>query len=523
MVYALAFGLSIGAMSLVARRMGEKDEEAAARTAVQAIALGLLFGIPRPRRGRCSPHLAPGDGRLALGAGARGELHAGDAGANVSVCLLFLINAIFRGAGDAATAMRVLWLANGINIVLGPCLVFGVGPFPRMGVVGAALATSIGRTTGVLYQLYRLTRGDGRLTVRMRHVRLEAKTMLSVLRLSGAGTLQTVVGMTSWIFLVRIISRFGSQAVAGYTIAIRLILFALLPSFGLANAAATLVGQNLGAKKPDRAERAAWKAGHVGAIFLGTVGLVFIAVAPQIVGIFTDRPAWCSAMEYAGFASSPPGFAFYAYGMTFTQSLNGAGETWAPTWLNALCFWAFELPLAWVLAVHAGLATTGRVHRLSGGLQSAGGGERGGLPPWGVEAGGGLAGTLRWTAAKEPASPMARHCASSHQGAGLKPVRRSRARGPLGLTPRSERRRLDCALSRHHLLSPRRANADPVAAGQPVQRFLRCTRAASRQTPGRTVARVTGVRQHPGRSSMAGWTTEVTLDVAWGEMDALGQ
>jgi MATE family, multidrug efflux pump len=359
MVYALSFGLSIGAMSLVARRMGEKDEEAAARTAVQAIFLGLLFGIPLSIAGAVfAPTL------LRLMGGSPWVLEHGVhftrvlLGANVSVCLLFLINAIFRGAGDAATAMRALWLANGINIVLGPCLVFGLGPFPKMGVAGAAIATSIGRSTGVVYQLYRLTRGDGRLTVRWRHVRLEARTMLSVLSLSGAGTLQTVVGMTSWIVLVWIISRFGSEAVAGYTIAIRLVLFAILPSFGLANAAATLVGQNLGAKKPDRAERAAWKAGGISAIFLGTIGLLFIAFAPQIVGIFTSDPV-VLAHGVHGLRIICAGFAFYAYGMTFTQSLNGAGATWAPTWLNLLCFWAFELPLAWLLSVNAGMGPTG--------------------------------------------------------------------------------------------------------------------------------------------------------------------
>jgi MATE family, multidrug efflux pump len=359
MVYALSFGLSIGAMSLVARRMGEKDEEAAARTAVQAIFLGLLFGIPLSVAGAVfAPTL------LRLMAGSPWVLEHGVhftrvmLGANVSVCLLFLINAIFRGAGDAATAMRALWLANGINIVLGPCLVFGLGPFPKMGVAGAAIATSIGRSTGVVYQLYRLTRGDGRLTVRWRHVRLEARTMLSVLSLSGAGTLQTVVGMTSWIVLVWIISRFGSEAVAGYTIAIRLVLFAILPSFGLANASATLVGQNLGAKKPDRAERAAWKAGGISAIFLGTIGLLFIAFAPQIVGIFTSDPV-VLAHGVHGLRIICAGFAFYAYGMTFTQSLNGAGATWAPTWLNLLCFWAFELPLAWLLSVNAGMGPTG--------------------------------------------------------------------------------------------------------------------------------------------------------------------
>ena len=358
-VYALAFGLSIGAMSVVARRIGEKDPEAAARSAVQAIALGLLFGLPLSIAGAIfAPKL------LALMGGSPWVLSEGVKftrvmlGANFVVCLLFLINAVFRGTGDAAIAMRVLWLANGINIVLGPCLVFGVGPFPRMGVMGAAVATCIGRSTGVLYQLYRLTRGDGRITVRRRHLKLEPKTMATVLRLSGSGTIQTLVGMTSWVLLVRVISQFGSQAVAGYTIAIRLVIFALLPTFGLANAAATLVGQNLGAKRPERAEQAVWKSGHVGGMFLAAISVVFIAFAPTIVSAFTPDPVVADVAVH-GLRIISAGFVFYAYGMVFTQSLNGAGATWTPTILNGICFWLFELPLAWVLADPVGLGPTG--------------------------------------------------------------------------------------------------------------------------------------------------------------------
>jgi putative MATE family efflux protein len=358
-IYALSFGLSIGAMSMVARRIGEKNPEAASRTAVQAIALGFCFGIPVSLAGAVfAPQL------LSLMGGSAWVLEHGVhftrvmLGANTVVCLLFLINAIFRGAGDAAIAMRVLWLANGINIVLGPCLVFGVGPFPRMGVLGAAVATTIGRSTGVLYQLYRLTRGDARLAVARRHVRLEPTTMLAVLKLSGSATLQTVVGMTSWVGLVRIVSIFGSTAVAGYTIAIRLVVFGILPAFGLANAAATLVGQNLGARQPERAERAAWTSGHLSAAFLGGLGILFIALAPLIVSAFTSDPA-VTAHAVHGLRIICAGYAFYGYGMTMNQALNGAGATWTPTYLNAICFWIFELPLAWVLSEPLGFGPTG--------------------------------------------------------------------------------------------------------------------------------------------------------------------
>src|SRR5436309_1690098 len=279
-------------------------------------------------------------------------------GGSASVFLLFLINAIFRGAGDAAIAMRVLWLANAINILLGPCLIFGLGPFPRLGVAGAAVATTIGRSTGVLYQLYRLTRGDARVAVRRIHLALRPAVMAMLLRLSGSGTFQVLVGTASYIGLVRIMSSFGSAALAGYTIAIRILIFALLPSWGLSNAAATMVGQSLGAGKPERAERAAWLAGGYNMAVLGTVGVLFILLAGPIVGLFTQDPvAWPAGA--LGLRTMSFGFVFYALGMVLTQAFNGAGDTWTPTFINLGCFWLWEIPLAYVLARVWGLGPQG--------------------------------------------------------------------------------------------------------------------------------------------------------------------
>jgi putative MATE family efflux protein len=275
-----------------------------------------------------------------------------------SVLLLFLINAIFRGAGDAAIAMRVLWLANALNIILAPCLVFGWGPFPKMGVVGAAVATTLGRSAGVLYQLFWLVRGSGHLRVRLEHVRLEPRTMLTMLRLSGLGMFQAFVSMSSWVLLARIIASFGSVATAGYTIAMRIIIFALLPSWGLGNAAATLVGQSLGAKKPERGEQAVWTAARYNVIFLGAVGLVFILAAGPLIGAFTkdaDTALWgvkCLRIVSAGFI-------FYAFGMVLEQAFNGAGDTMTPTLINLGCFWVLELPLAWWLANPLGFGPSG--------------------------------------------------------------------------------------------------------------------------------------------------------------------
>jgi putative MATE family efflux protein len=275
-----------------------------------------------------------------------------------SVLLLFLINAIFRGAGDAAISMRVLWLANAINILLAPLLIFGLGPFPEMGVMGAAVATTIGRSCGVVYQLYRLASGGGRLRVRREHLSLEPGTMLAMLKLSGAGTAQALVNTTSWVVLARIVATFGSAAVAGYTIAMRIVLFALLPSWGLGNAATTLVGQSLGARKPERGEQAVWTAARINTVFLGTVGLVFIVVAEPLVAAFAREPEVVSHAAHALRIVSG-GFFFYAFGMVVSQAFNGAGDTRTPTLLNICCFWLLELPLAWVLSGPAGMGPSG--------------------------------------------------------------------------------------------------------------------------------------------------------------------
>src|SRR5918994_1304391 len=277
---------------------------------------------------------------------------------NATVVMLFMINAIFRGAGDAAIAMRTLWLANWINILLGPCLIFGLGPFPKLGIVGAAIATNIGRGTGALFALSKLLREGGRFNIEPRHLRLEPSIMWRLVRLSATGTFQVFIGMASWIGLVRIISSFGSDAVAGYTFGIRVILFALLPSWGMANAAATMVGQALGAGNPERAERAVWKAGFYNMIFLGIVGLLFILFAPQIIGFYTSDP---NVAQYGidCLRIVAYGFLFYAYGMVLGQSFNGAGDTWTPTVINLFVFWLWEIPLAYVLAFHLGLGPRG--------------------------------------------------------------------------------------------------------------------------------------------------------------------
>jgi MATE family, multidrug efflux pump len=359
LVYSLAMGLSIGAMALVARRIGEGDPEGAARAGVQAIALGVIVSIVIGIFGAWhAPHLL----RLM---GASNDVVATGAmytrvmlGGNATIVLLFLINAVFRGAGDAAIAMRVLWMGNAINIVLGPCLIFGPGPFPALGVVGAAVATNIGRGTAVLVQLLTLTLWSTRVRVARRHLGLNPSVMGTVLRLSGSGTLQILIATASYVALVRILSQFGSAALAGYTIGIRLIIFALLPSFGISNAAATMVGQNLGARKPDRAERAVWKAAFYNLIFLGAVGVIFLAGARIIVSFFTDDVTVASyAVSCLRIVSL--GFVFYAYGMVITQSFNGAGDTWTPTLINLLVFWVIELPLAWVLSHGGGLEARG--------------------------------------------------------------------------------------------------------------------------------------------------------------------
>ena len=359
LMYAIAIGLSIGATATVARRIGEKNPEGAARAAIQALALGLIVSavvalIGAPLAPKLLSIMGASPEVVAQGWGFTTIMLAG----NVTIMMLFMINAIFRGAGDAAIAMRVLWLANAINILLGPCFIFGLGPFPKLGIVGAAVATNIGRGTGALYAFSRLIRSGGRFEIKGHHFRFEPAIMLRLLRLSATGTFQVFIGMASWIGLVRTISSFGTNVVAGYIVGIRVILFALLPSWGMSNAAATMVGQALGAKNPERAERAVWKAGFYNMIFLGCVGLVFVLLARQIIGLFTSDPNVVPyGVDCLRIVAS--GFLFYAWGMVITQSFNGAGDTWTPTIINLFVFWLWELPLAYALAIVFGFGPRG--------------------------------------------------------------------------------------------------------------------------------------------------------------------
>ena len=358
LIYTAAMGLSIGATAVVARRTGEHDAEGAARVAGQSILLGVAVSAAialgaAPFAPDLLRLMGASEDVVRTGGGFTRVMLAG----NASVLLLFMLNAVFRGTGDAAIAMRVLCLGNAINIVLGPCLIFGVGPLPEMGVTGAAVATTIGRTTAVVYQLWMLVSGTGRLRLRLRHLCVDLPVMRGVLRLSGTGTVQILIGTASYVGLVRIISLFGSAPLAGYTIGIRIILFALLPAFGVSNAAATMVGQNLGARRVDRAERAVWTAAFYNMGLLGSVGVVFLLAATPLAAMFTDDPVVAMyAADCLRIVSL--GFVFYAAGMVFTQAFNGAGDTWTPTLLNIGVFWMLELPLAWWLS-HAGFGAHG--------------------------------------------------------------------------------------------------------------------------------------------------------------------
>jgi putative MATE family efflux protein len=359
LLYAIAMGVSIGVMALVARRIGEKDVGAAGRTAAQGILLGLAIAAVIGVAGAAlAPQLmrtmGADDSVVATGTGFTRVM----LGCNVSVFLLFLINAVFRGAGDAALAMRALWLGNILNIVLGPCFVFGVGPFPALGVTGAAVATSIGRGTAVVYQLTMLARGRSQIAIARKHFAIDLRVMASVLRLAGSATFQMLVVMTSYVGVMRILSSFGSEPLAGYTIGFRILMVAMLPASGLSNAAATLVGQNLGARRPDRAEQSVWQACLASAGFLTAVGIVFIAGARLLVGLFTDDPAVLDhGVSYLRIVSL--GFPFYAFGMVVMQAFNGAGDTRTPTLINLVVFWAVQLPLAWFLSHHTSLGPSG--------------------------------------------------------------------------------------------------------------------------------------------------------------------
>ncbi len=358
-LFAIALGLSMGATAMVARRIGEKDEKAAAVVAVQAIGIGVIVSTITGVLGFVfAPNLLS-----AMGASAAViESGSGYAriilGGSVTIFQLFLINAVFRGAGDASVAMRSLWIANAVNIVLNPFLIFGLGPFPRLGVVGSAVGTTIGRGIGVLYQLWILSSGRSRIRIRWSDVRIDVGIIIRVLRLSVGAMVQYMIQMTSWIGVVRIISTFGTAAVAANTLAIRIIIFAILPSWGMCNAAATLVGQNLGAGRPDRAEKSVWRTGFYNMLFLGAVGLVFITFAEPIIGLFHPDasvfPLAVTGLRYLSY-----GYISYAYGMVVSQAFNGAGDTITPTILNLICFWFCQIPLAYFLAITSGLGPKG--------------------------------------------------------------------------------------------------------------------------------------------------------------------
>jgi len=359
LVYALAVGFSAGTTAIVSRRIGEKHPGEASRAAAQAILAGVFVAVILALPGIFYSY------ELLRLMGASHELAAANHGytrimfaGNVVIVLLFVINAAFRSAGDAAISMRVLLVANGINIILDPLLIFGWGPVPSMGIEGAAIATNIGRGLAVAFQFYILFKGNKRIKLSPAHFIPDFGIIASLVKLSIGGILQNIIATASWIVMVRIVSAFGSAAVAGYTIAIRIIIFALLPSWGLSNAAATLVGQNLGAGRPDRASRAAWITGFANMGLLGLVSLVFIIFPGHFIRLFIEDPAVID-LGVSCLRIVSAGFLFYAMGMVMVQSLNGAGDTYTPTLLNFICFWLIEIPLSWYLAMKMGLESKG--------------------------------------------------------------------------------------------------------------------------------------------------------------------
>ncbi len=336
---------------MVARRIGEKNPAAASLVAGQVIWVGIFVSVIVGVIGI----LFPGQ-ILALMGAKSSVIEVGTNytrlmfGGSFSIVFLFLINAIFRGAGDATIAMRALWLANGINIVLDPCLIYGVGPFPELGVTGAAVATNIGRTIGALYGLYYLCGAGGRIRLLLRNMHLQPGIIAALVRISTGGIAQFLVATASWVFLMQIVSRFGSEAVAGYTIAVRIVMFSLLPAWGLSNAAATLVGQNLGAGLPDRAETTVWAIAKYNAIYMGLAALAMLAFTTSLVSWFSFDTA-VVAYGVQCLRIFAYGYVFWDFGMAIIQAFNGAGDTMTPTFINIFCFWIVQVPLAYWLAL----------------------------------------------------------------------------------------------------------------------------------------------------------------------------
>ncbi len=358
-VYAIGIGLSTATTAIVSRRVGEKEPRKAGNAAFQAILVGVVFSILIAIPG----FLFAKEFLYLMGAS---EAMASEGyfypmimfGGNVVIMLLFIINAVFRSSGDAAISMRVLWFANIINLILDPVLIFGLGPFPELGIKGAAIATTTDRGLAVMYQFYLLFRGNGRIHLDIKSVSVRLKVMVKLLRLSIGGIFQYLIATSSWIIMVRLISVFGPEVLAGYTIGIRIIVFALLPSWGLANAAATLVGQNLGAQKPDRAEKSVWITGFVNIIMMGLIGIIILLIPDTLVKMFIEDPAvlksGVTTLQWLG-----SGFLFYALGMVLVQGFNGSGDTITPTRINIICFWMIEIPLAYLLSQKINLGLSG--------------------------------------------------------------------------------------------------------------------------------------------------------------------
>jgi putative MATE family efflux protein len=359
LLYSIGMGLSMAVTAIVARRIGEKEKEKAGITAVQAIMIALLVSVPFAIGG-----IFFAKDLLTLMGGDEWTIEHGFRytqwmlGGNAVIMLLFIINSVFRGAGDAAIAMRVLWIANGINIVLDPVLIFGWGPFPELGIEGAAVATNIGRGTGVLVQLYLLFRGGKHIRVLKSYLKPQWEIVANIFHTSIGGIGQMIVAMTSWIFIMRIISEFGSEAVAGATIAIRIMMFSMMPAWGMSNAVATLVGQNLGAQKPDRAERSVWITGFWNMLFLICVAVVYFFYSKTLVGIFTDE---AGVIEIGGMWLKIVSYSYFIYGwwMVATQAFNGAGDTMTPTKINLVFFWLIQIPLSYFMSKILGMDVSG--------------------------------------------------------------------------------------------------------------------------------------------------------------------
>lgn len=358
-IYAISIGLSMAATAIVARRIGEKKYKAASDASFQAILLGFIMALVIGAMGygfaeEILQLMGASASVIAEGIGYTRIIFAG----NVSIMLLFIINGAFRGAGNAAIAMRTLWLANGINIILDPLLIFGLGPIPALGIEGAAWATTLGRTIGVLYQLFYLAKGSARIQIRAQNVVIRYKTVVNIFMVSLGGMGQFLIDSASWIFLTRIVSEFGSVALAAYTIAFRIVAFTILPAWGLSNAAATLVGQNLGAGQPERAERSVWQTAKYNVIFLGIVSVIFLLSADVFVSLFSSETD-VVLMGAKALKIFCLGYVFFAYGMVVVQSFNGAGDTRTPTLINLGVFWLLQIPVAYLLALQLGWGATG--------------------------------------------------------------------------------------------------------------------------------------------------------------------